>query len=200
VKLICGLGNPGTEHHGDRHNAGYLVVDALALRAGIALDMAKFEGRLGTGRLGAQRVLLLKPETYMNLSGQSVGAAARFYKVAPEDVLVVHDELDLPFGRLQLKSGGGTAGHNGLKSILSGLGDEGFARLRVGVGKPEGKKKVLGHVLSGFTPEERKLLPEVLGRAADAAAGWATLPLSEAMTRFNRREGPPQGEGVGGPP
>jgi peptidyl-tRNA hydrolase, PTH1 family len=192
VKLICGLGNPGAEHSGDRHNAGYLVVDRLASRAGIALDMAKFEGRLGGGRLGAERVLLLKPETYMNLSGQSVGAAARFYKVAPTDVLVVHDELDLPFGRLQLKSGGGTAGHNGLRSILSGLGEESFARLRVGVGKPEGKLKVVGHVLSGFSAEERSLLPELLDRAADAAAGWATLPLSEAMTRFNRK-GEPSG-------
>jgi PTH1 family peptidyl-tRNA hydrolase len=194
VKLICGLGNPGAEHTGDRHNAGYLVVEALASWAAIPLDMAKFEGRLGAGRLGAERVLLLKPETYMNLSGQSVGAAARFYKIAPVDVLVVHDELDLPFGRLQLKSGGGTAGHNGLKSILSGLGDEGFARLRVGVGKPEGKQKVVGHVLSGFTVEERGLLPEILERAAEAAAGWATLPLGEAMTRFNRRgesPGPP---------
>jgi peptidyl-tRNA hydrolase, PTH1 family len=194
VKLICGLGNPGAEHTGDRHNAGYLVVDRLASRFGIALDMAKFDGRFGAGRLGAERVLLLKPETYMNLSGQSVGAAARFYKVAPTDVLVVHDELDLPFGRLQLKSGGGTAGHNGLKSILLGLGEESFARLRVGVGKPEGKHKVVGHVLSGFSAEERGLLPELLDRAADAAAGWATLPLSEAMTRFNRKgepTGPP---------
>ena len=190
MKLICGLGNPGAEHTGDRHNAGYLVVDRLASRVGIALDMGKFDGRFGAGRLGAQRVLLLKPETYMNLSGQSVGAAARFYKVAPTDVLVVHDELDLPFGRLQLKSGGGTAGHNGLKSILLGLGEESFARLRVGVGKPEGKQKVVGHVLSSFSAEERGLLPELLDRAADAAAGWATLPLSEAMTRFNRKGEP----------
>jgi PTH1 family peptidyl-tRNA hydrolase len=187
VKLICGLGNPGAEHLGDRHNAGYLVLDRLGSRLGIAVDMAKFEGRLGAGRVGVQRVLLLKPETYMNLSGQSVGAAARFYKVGPSDVLVVHDELDLPFGRLQLKSGGGTAGHNGLRSILSGLGDEGFARLRVGVGKPEGKEQVVGHVLSSFSAEERALLPELLERAADAAVGWATLPLSEAMTRFNRK-------------
>jgi peptidyl-tRNA hydrolase, PTH1 family len=190
VKLICGLGNPGPEHAGDRHNAGYLVVDTLASRLGLALDMAKFDGRLGLGRLGAERLLLLKPETYMNLSGQSVGAAARFYKVAPLDVLVVHDELDLPFGRLQLKSGGGTAGHNGLRSILAGLGEEGFARLRVGVGKPEAKQKVVGHVLSGFSAEERAQLPELLGRAADAAEGWATLPLGEAMTRFNRKEAP----------
>jgi len=187
VKLICGLGNPGAEHLGDRHNAGYLVLDRLGARLGIALDMTKFEGRLGAGRLGAERVLLLKPETYMNLSGDSVGAAARFYKVAAADVLVVHDELDLPFARLQLKSGGGTAGHNGLRSILLGLGEEAFARLRVGVGKPEGKEQVVGHVLSGFSAEERALLPELLEKAADAAVGWATLPLAEAMTRFNRK-------------
>jgi len=187
VKLICGLGNPGDEHRGDRHNAGYLVLDRLGARLGIALDMAKFDGRLGAGRVGSERVLLLKPETYMNLSGDSVGAAARFYKVAPADVLVVHDELDLPFARLQLKSGGGSAGHNGLRSILSGLGEEGFARLRVGVGKPEGKERVVGHVLSGFSAEEQALLPELLERAADAAVGWATLPLPEAMTRFNRK-------------
>ncbi len=188
MKLICGLGNPGAEHAGDRHNAGYLVVDRLGARLDIALDTAKFDGRAGLGRLGAERVLLLKPETYMNLSGQALASAARFYKVAPADVLVVHDELDLAFGRMQLKSGGGTAGHNGLRSILSSLGEDSFARLRIGVGKPEGKERTVGHVLSGFSAEERVLLPELLERAADAAVGWATLPLSLAMTRFNRRD------------
>ena len=188
MKLICGLGNPGAEHAGDRHNAGYLVVDRLGARLGIALETAKFESRAGAGRLGAERVLLLKPETYMNLSGQAVAAAARFYKVAPAEVLVVHDELDHPFGRMQLKSGGGTAGHNGLRSILSSLGEDSFARLRIGVGKPEGKERTVGHVLSGFSAEERAVLPELLERAADAAVGWATLPLSLAMTRFNRKE------------
>jgi PTH1 family peptidyl-tRNA hydrolase len=188
VKLICGLGNPGAEHAGDRHNAGYLVVDRLAARLGVALDMAKFDARVGTGRLGAERVLLLEPETYMNLSGEAVAAAARFYKVAPADVLVVHDELDLPFGRMQLKSGGGTAGHNGLRSIVACLGEDGFGRLRMGVGKPEGKERTVGHVLSGFSLEERTVLPEFLERAADAAVGWATLPLSLAMTRFNRKD------------
>lgn len=188
MKLICGLGNPGAEHAGDRHNAGYLVVDRLGTRLGLALDTAKFDGRVGVGRLGAERVLLLKPETYMNLSGQALASAAHFYKVAPADMLVVHDELDLPFGRLQLKSGGGTAGHNGLSSILSSLGEDSFARLRIGVGKPEGKERTVGHVLSGFSKEERAQLPELLERAADAAVAWATLPLSLAMTRFNRKE------------
>lgn len=187
MKLICGLGNPGPEHAGDRHNAGYLVLDSLGARLGIPLETSKFDGRLGQGRLGAERLLLLKPETYMNLSGQSVAAAARFYKLLPEDVLVVHDELDLPYGRLQLKSGGGTAGHNGLRSIVDSLGEDGFARLRMGVGKPEGKERTVGHVLSGFSKEERAALPELLQRATDAVEGWVTLPLPLAMTRFNRK-------------
>jgi peptidyl-tRNA hydrolase, PTH1 family len=191
VKLICGLGNPGSKHALDRHNAGYLVVDALASRLGTGFDSLKFDGRVGSGQLGAHQVLLLKPETYMNLSGQSLGAAAHFYKVAPEDVLVVHDELDLPFGRLQLKRGGATAGHNGLRSIVASLGGDDFARLRIGVGKPEDRERTVGHVLSGFSAEERLALPALLDTAVDAAVGWATLPLSEAMTRFNRKAQPP---------
>jgi len=187
VKLICGLGNPGPEHASDRHNAGFLVVDRLAERLGASIDAARFEGRVGSARLGEERVLLLEPGTHMNLSGRSVAAAARFYKVEPADLLVIHDELDLPFGRLQLKSGGGTAGHNGLKSIVASLGEDGFARLRIGVGKPEGKERTVGHVLSGFTAEERRELPELLDRAAEAALGWATLGVAEAMNRFNRR-------------
>jgi PTH1 family peptidyl-tRNA hydrolase len=188
LKLICGLGNPGGEHAGDRHNAGFLVVDRLGEKLGLQVDTAKFEARVATGRLGAERVLLLKPETYMNASGQAVAAAAHFYKVEPPDVLVLHDELDLPFGRLQLKNGGGTAGHNGLRSIVACLGEDGFGRLRIGVGKPVGKERTLGHVLSGFSAEEKRALPELLERAAEAALGWATLPLSLAMTRFNRKD------------
>ncbi len=187
MKLICGLGNPGAEHARDRHNAGFLVVERLAAQLAIPLDSAKFDGRLGVGRLGAERLLLLLPQTYMNLSGASVAAAARFYKLQPSELLVVHDELDFAFGRLQLKSGGGTAGHNGLRSIVSSLGEDGFARLRVGVGKPEGKEETVGHVLSAFSKEERAALPELLERAAEACLGWATLPLAEAMTRFNRK-------------
>jgi PTH1 family peptidyl-tRNA hydrolase len=187
VKLICGLGNPGGEHAGDRHNAGFLVVDRLSERLSIPLDSARFEARVGAGRIGGGRILLLEPETYMNLSGSSVAAAARFYKVAPEDLLVVHDELDLPFGRLQLKLGGGTAGHNGLRSILASFGEEGFGRLRFGVGKPEGKERTVGHVLSGFSPEERRELASLVDGAAEMAEAWARLGPAEAMTRFNRR-------------
>src|SRR5262249_43935397 len=150
-------GNPGREYERHRHNVGFRVVDLLLGRARAAMTQTKFDAEVAQGSLGGERVLLLKPQTFMNLSGRSVAGAARFYKVDPEDILVVHDELDLPFGRLQLKAGGGTGGHNGLRSILADLGEDSFARLRVGVGKPEGphgKERVVGHVLGNFSAEE----------------------------------------------
>src|SRR5256885_13922097 len=119
MKLICGLGNPGPEHERHRHNVGFMVAERVAARARADLSQEKFEARIGQGSLGGERLLFVLPQTYMNLSGTSVGGAARFYKVAPEDVLVIHDELDLPFGRLQLKNGGGAGGHHRLNSILS---------------------------------------------------------------------------------
>ena len=117
MKLICGLGNPGREYERHRHNIGFMVVEALLSRARAELNQEKFQAKVGQGSLGGERILFLEPQTYMNLSGRSLAEAARFYKVAVEDILVIHDELDLPFGRLQLKAGGGTGGHNGLKSI-----------------------------------------------------------------------------------
>jgi PTH1 family peptidyl-tRNA hydrolase len=190
LKLICGLGNPGREYERHRHNLGFRVVDALVERARARLDHDKFDARLGQGTLGEERVLFLQPQTFMNLSGQSVAGAARFYKVPLEDVLVIHDELDLPFGRIQLKTGGGTGGHNGLESIVERLGDPAFARLRFGIGKPEGPKapeRIVGHVLSNFSKEESEQLPTLLDRAADAAELWARQGMAVAMNRFNRK-------------
>jgi len=135
-------------------------------------------------------VLFVLPQTFMNLSGTSVGGAARFYKVAPADVLVIHDELDIPFGRLQLKNGGGAGGHNGIKSILEHYGQDGFARLRFGIGKPEGpnaKERVSGHVLSGFSKAEDAELEPLLDRAADMAEAWVREGLAAAMNRHNRK-------------
>jgi peptidyl-tRNA hydrolase, PTH1 family len=134
--------------------------------------------------------MLLQPQTFMNLSGQSLAAAARFYKVSLDELLVVHDELDLPFGRLQLKRGGGAGGHNGIRSILECLGEDAFARLRLGIGKPEGpnaKERVHDHVLSPFSKEESATLGEHLARAADAAESWAREGLAKAMNAFNRK-------------
>lgn len=190
MKLIVGLGNPGREYEGNRHNVGFMIVDLLSRRLRIPLSSQKFDGELGQGSGPGDRLLLLRPQTFMNLSGRSVGAAARFYKVPPEDTLVVHDELDLPLGRLQLKSGGGSGGHNGLRSITDALGTEAYPRLRFGVDKPTGpdaRDRVSGWVLSDFRGEEAKLLPELLVRACEMAECWAEQGLAAAMNRFNRR-------------
>jgi PTH1 family peptidyl-tRNA hydrolase len=190
MKLICGLGNPGREYERHRHNIGFMVVEALLSRARAELNQEKFQARVGQGTLGSERILFLEPQTYMNLSGRSLAEAARFYKVAVEDILVIHDELDLPFGRLQLKAGGGTGGHNGLKSSVQSLGADGFIRLRFGIGKPEGpnaKERVAGYVLSNFDDGERRQLEELIGRASDMAETWAREGLATAMNRFNRK-------------
>jgi len=190
ARLVVGLGNTGREYAGHRHNVGFMVVDRLAGAVGIPLGQSKFHGRFGQGEAGKVRLLLLEPETYMNVSGEAVAAAARFFKVPPDDMLVVHDELDLPFGRLQLKKGGGTGGHNGLESIVAQLGTPDFARLRFGIGKPGGpnaKDRVVGYVLHDFASEERDGLPALLDRAVDMARAWLSLGLAEAMNRYNRR-------------
>jgi len=190
MKLICGLGNPGREYERHRHNVGFLIAERLAARARADLSQEKFDARIGQGSLGGERVLFVLPQTYMNLSGSALGGAARFYKVAPVDVLVLHDELDLPFGKLQLKNGGGAGGHNGLKSILELYGDGGFARLRFGIGKPEGpnaKERVSGHVLSGFSTAEQAELPPLLDRATDMAEAWTRDGLQASMNRYNRK-------------
>ncbi|WP_164013499.1 aminoacyl-tRNA hydrolase [Pyxidicoccus trucidator] len=190
MKLIVGLGNPGREYERHRHNIGFMVVEALLPRARAQLNQEKFAAKVGQGTLAGERVLFVEPQTFMNLSGRSVAEAARFYKVAVEDVLVIHDELDLPFGRLQLKAGGGSGGHNGLKSTVSSLGDEGFIRLRFGIGKPEGpnaRERVSGYVLSGFDDGERRQLEELIGRSMDMTETWIREGLSVAMNRFNRK-------------
>jgi PTH1 family peptidyl-tRNA hydrolase len=190
MKLICGLGNPGREYERHRHNIGFMVIEALLPRAKAELNQEKFQARVGQGTLGGERILFVEPQTYMNLSGRSLAEAARFYKVAVEDILVIHDELDLPFGRLQLKAGGGTGGHNGLKSSVQSLGADGFIRLRFGIGKPEGpnaKERVAGYVLSNFDDGERRQLEEHIGRAVDMAETWVREGLATAMNRFNRR-------------
>ncbi|WP_224365477.1 aminoacyl-tRNA hydrolase [Hyalangium versicolor] len=190
MKLICGLGNPGREYERHRHNIGFMVVDALLSRARAELNQEKFQARVGQGSLGGERILFVEPQTYMNLSGRSLAEAARFYKIAVEDILVIHDELDLPFGRLQLKAGGGTGGHNGLKSSVQSLGADGFIRLRFGISKPEGpnaKERVAGYVLSNFDDGERRQLEEFIGKASDMAETWVREGLATAMNRFNRK-------------
>jgi PTH1 family peptidyl-tRNA hydrolase len=161
------LGNPGREYARNRHNAGYLVVDELARRHGGSWK-SKFSGQLAEIKVGGQKLVLLKPETYMNESGRSVGAAAAFFKVEPEDVLIVHDEGDFDLGRMEVKRGGGLAGHNGLRSIAQHLNTQDFARLRIGVGRPErGDPRTLAdYVLADFAPDDDA--GALVERAADA--------------------------------
>jgi PTH1 family peptidyl-tRNA hydrolase len=182
--LVAGLGNPGREHARDRHNAGWMVVDELARRHGGSFR-SKFSGRLAEVRLGAARLALLEPETYMNESGRSIAAAARFFKVAAEDVLVVHDDVDLDVGRLQARLGGGLAGHNGLRSIATSLGTQDFLRLRIGVGRPArgDRRPVADYVLSPFEPEDD--VDTLVARAADAVESLVTEGLDVTQRRFN---------------
>ena len=182
--LVVGLGNPGREHARDRHNVGWMVVDELARRYGASWK-GKFSGQLAEIRVDGHRVALLKPETYMNESGRSVGGAARFYKVEPDAVLVIHDEIDLDHGRLQARRGGGLAGHNGLRSIAAHLGSQEFLRLRVGVGRPgRGDARApADYVLSPFTPDQDA---EVLvTKAADAVETLDAEGLDRAQAKFN---------------
>jgi peptidyl-tRNA hydrolase, PTH1 family len=182
--LAAGLGNPGREYGRTRHNVGWLVIDELARRHGGSFR-SKFSGRLAETRVDGLRLALLKPETYMNESGRSLGAAARFFKVDPAAVLVVHDEVDLEPGRLQARLGGGLAGHNGLRSIAQALGSQDFLRLRIGVGRPGrgDPRPVADYVLSPFEPEED--VDALVARAADAVETLARDGLEQAQSRYN---------------
>ena len=182
--LVVGLGNPGREHERDRHNVGWMVADELARR----MDgrwRAKFSGRLAEVRLDALRLALLKPETFMNDSGRSVAAATRFFKVEPESLLVVHDDVDLEPGRLQARTGGGLAGHNGLRSLAQALGTQEFLRLRIGVGRPGrgDPRSVADYVLSPFELQED--VGALVSRAADAVETVAREGVEAAQQRFN---------------
>jgi peptidyl-tRNA hydrolase, PTH1 family len=182
--LVAGLGNPGREYAATRHNIGWLVMDELAARHGGSWR-SKFSGQLAEVRLDDLRLALLKPETYMNESGRSIGAAARFFKVDPGSLLVVHDDVDLEEGRLQARLGGGLAGHNGLRSITQSLGTQDFLRLRIGVGRPGrgDRRSVAEYVLSGFDPTVD--VGELIARADEAVETVAREGLEAAQQRFN---------------
>jgi PTH1 family peptidyl-tRNA hydrolase len=182
--LVAGLGNPGREYERTRHNLGWLVLDELARRHSGSWR-SKFSGSFAEVRLGDLRLGLLKPETYMNESGRAVGEAARFYKVEPEGLLVVHDDVDLEPGRLQARAGGGLAGHNGLRSLAQQLGSQEFDRLRIGVGRPGrgDPRSVSDWVLSGFAPEDD--VEALIAKAADAVETVAAEGLEAGQAHFN---------------
>jgi PTH1 family peptidyl-tRNA hydrolase len=187
MHLIVGLGNPEARYQRNRHNVGFRVADEIARAAGVKWGH-KFEGELAQGTLGAAKVSILKPLTFMNLSGNSVAMAATFYKVSVEEIVVVHDELDLEFGRLQVKRGGGTAGHNGLRSIAERLGSSDFSRIRIGVGKPPaGRGDGASWVLGDFSAEEERALEELVPKAAEAARVAVEKGVQVSMNQFNKR-------------
>jgi len=168
MRLVVGLGNPGTQHVGNRHNIGFMAVQEIARRHGIGPWRRRFQGVATEGPIGAERVLLLLPGTYMNESGRAVGEAAHFYKLALSDIVVLHDEVDLPPGKVRVKAGGGIAGHNGLRSISAHVGND-YRRVRIGIGHPGAKEMVHGHVLGDFSKAEREWVDALAGVIADNA-------------------------------
>ncbi len=186
MRLIIGLGNPGREYQGTRHNVGFLVLDELARRLGASGDRRAHRAVLTDVVVGGQKVLLAKPQTYMNLSGQSVAEIVRYYKIETGELLVVYDDLDLAFGRIRIRPGGSGGGHNGVRSLIQALGTQEIPRLRVGIGRPSGGRAI-GHVLSRWTSEEREALGRVVGDATDAVESILEKGLLGAMNEFNGR-------------
>lgn len=191
MKLLVGLGNPGSKYANNRHNIGFMALDRIADDHGFALWRSKFQGQLSEGRLGSGKVVLLKPETFMNNSGQSVGEAMRFFKLAPEDIIVLHDEIDLAPGKVRYKSGGGHAGHNGLRSIHAHIGDT-YGRVRIGVGHPGRKEAVPGYVLRDFAKAEADWVEDVLRGIADGAPHLADGDSGKFMNAVALRTAPPR--------
>ena len=184
--VVVGLGNPGEKYENTRHNVGFLTVDQLADRANVPVQRLKHRALTNTAEVGGVRVLLMKPVTYMNLSGEAVGEAARFYKIPPDHVLVISDDVSLPIGKLRVRRGGSAGGHNGLKSIIQHLGTDQFPRVKIGVGeKPHPDYDMADWVLSKFTGEDLKTITEAVKRAADAAACVVKDGPDKAMNRFN---------------
>jgi len=188
LKLLAGLGNPGKKYEGSRHNIGFRLIDRLAERHGATLGKRKFRSRLWQGVIRSDdseaTVLLLKPQTYMNLSGSALREAADYHGIAPEDIVVVHDDLDLPFGKLRIRERGGDSGQRGVRSIIEALGDR-FLRLRVGIGRPPPRLPAEDFVLQPFLPEEEERLPEILDRAVEALQTIVFEGSIPAMNRFN---------------
>ena len=191
MKLIVGLGNPGPKYAGNRHNIGFMALDRIAEDHGFGPWKSKFQGVISEGRFGSDKVVLLKPETFMNNSGQSVGEAMRFYKLDPEDVIVLHDEIDLAPGKVRVKSGGGHAGHNGLRSMHAHIGDT-YQRVRLGVGHPGHKDRVPGYVLHDFAKADQDWLEDVLRGLSDGAAHLAAGDSGKFMNAVALRVNPPR--------
>lgn len=186
TRIIVGLGNPGRQYANTRHNAGWMVIDEIAKRAGATGSRHRLHAEILEARYKGYRIVLAKPQTFMNDSGKSVRELLNWYKASTDDLLVIMDELDLPFGRLRLRPDGSAGGHNGLKSVIRETGTSDFPRLRVGIGRPEqAGKQAIGHVLSTFSPEEQAQLNTVITAAADTVDGWLQDGLLVTMNAIN---------------
>jgi len=186
MKLIVGLGNPGPGYIGTRHNVGFEVVDELARRQQLTFESSPSEAVVAKWR--AADALIVKPLGFMNLSGQAVGELARYFKVEPADVLIVVDDVQLPLGRLRIRARGSAGGHNGLKSIEAHLGTDQYPRMRVGVGRGSAERDMADHVLSRFEPDERGVIAETIGKAADAVEAFLSEGIDAVMNRYNRKD------------
>ncbi len=187
MKLVVGLGNPGTRYRFTRHNLGFMTVDVLAERWNISVGGKRHEAESGTGEIAGERVVLTKPQTYMNASGEAVGKLRRLYRLEPNEILAVYDDLDLPLGRTRLRGEGGAGGHNGVASLISVLG-KGFPRLRIGIGRPPGGADPVGFVLEPFSDAEKPVARDAVARAADGVESWVRDGLEHTMNALNRRD------------
>jgi len=195
--LIVGLGNPGTKYAETRHNIGFEVVDKLAGRWAIQVDKRKFDGRTGGGTFRQEQVLLLKPETFMNLSGQSVRAALDFYKLEPKDLLVIVDDLALPVGQIRVRPQGSAGGHNGLSDIIQKVGTDRFGRVRIGIGSPPPRMDSADYVLGRFGSQEKVLIGQAVEKASDAVESILTVGMAKTMEAYNRAQAQDNPEGSG---
>jgi PTH1 family peptidyl-tRNA hydrolase len=186
MKLIVGLGNPGKQYDQTRHNVGFGVIDALADRLHLPLDQAKFKGIYGKGIVQGEKVFLLKPLTYMNLSGESIFAMMDYFQMDIDDLVVIYDDLDLPVGRIRLRQKGSAGGHNGIKSTISHLGTQEFNRIRVGINRPSNGMAITDYVLGRFTKEEQEMIKVAVERSADACEEWIKKPFLQVMNTYNQ--------------
>lgn len=185
MKLIAGLGNPTAQYAGTRHNVGFDVIDKLADKYNIAVDTLKHKGAYGKGQIEGERVILLKPMTFMNLSGESVRATADYFKIAPEDIIVIYDDINLDVGRLRIREKGSAGGHNGIKNIIAQLGTDAFPRIRIGVGMKPPRMDLAAYVLSHFTEEERVRMEQGYDKACEAAVLMLREETAKAMNAYN---------------
>ena len=184
--LVVCLGNPGKQYENTRHNIGFMTADELERREGVKVNKLKYRALTGEMKIGGERVLVMKPQTYMNLSGEAVKLAGAFYKIPPERVIVISDDVSLPLGKLRIRANGSAGGHNGLKNIIQHLGTDAFPRIKVGVGAPNHPEhEMVDWVIGNFTPAEKKVVAEAVGRAADAIACLIEKGVSEAQNKFN---------------